>query len=176
MNHVLYEASSFAFHELYLTIAMLIIYLIILPSLAQRLYNDPRVKKRENWTDIHIKRIFTIGSIVGILAVAAFVIPIILRQIDMYDKIVKAYQLGNYEVVEGYVENFKPVPNEGRKGESFDINGVSFSYVNNEIMQGYNHIQADGGVITGDGQHLRIGYIYYNKTYGNIIVYIEELD
>ena len=33
----------------------------------------------------------------------------------------------------------------------------------------------NGGVIKENGQHLKIGYVYLNETYGNIIVYIEQL-
>ena len=32
------------------------------------------------------------------------------------------------EIVEGYVENFEPMPYEGHAQESFDIEGVHFEY------------------------------------------------
>ena len=98
--------------------------------------------------------------------------------IDMYNAIIGGYKSGNYQIVEGYVENFHPMPSEGHDSESFDINGVHFSYSDYSIMFGYHNAKSKGGVITGDGQYLKIGYIHYDTkydTYGNVIVYIEEL-
>ena len=93
----------------------------------------------------------------------------------MYFKTVGAYQRGQYEVVEGYVENFDPMPYGGHTRESFEINDVYFEYSDYNVTSGYRNTKSHGGVITGDGQYLKIGYVYYNSTYGNIIVYIEEL-
>ncbi len=90
-----------------------------------------------------------------------------------YKAIVGAYENGEYEVVEGYVENFDPMPGEGHKDESFEINSVKFSYSDYTITFGYNNAKSHGGVIEGNGQHLKIGYVVY---YGqNTIVYIEQL-
>lgn len=96
---------------------------------------------------------------------------------DMYAKTVTAYHRGEYEIVEGYVENFHPMPDTGRSNESFKINGIFFSYSDYEIQQGYHNARSHGGVIEGDGQYLKIGYVqlYLNSEYRNVIVYIEEL-
>lgn len=83
-----------------------------------------------------------------------------------------AYKQGEYQIVEGYVENFVPMPYTGHSHESFEVNGVSFSYSDYSVQSGHHNAKSHGGVITGDGQHLKIGYIHYNETYGNIIVYI----
>ena len=56
-----------------------------------------------------------------------------------------------------------------------EINGVKFFYSDYSTQPGYNNAKSHGGVITGDGQHLKIHYVYLNETYGNIIVYIEEI-
>lgn len=95
---------------------------------------------------------------------------------DMYTTVTDAYENGDYQTVEGYVENFHPMPPEGHDTESFDIDGVHFSYSDARVITGYHNAKVNGGVITGDGQHLKIGYIYYNESYGNIIVYIEEIN
>ena len=50
-----------------------------------------------------------------------------LSTVPKYKAVVGAYENGEYEVVEGYVENFIPMPSEGMD-ESFEINGVKFSY------------------------------------------------
>ena len=106
---------------------------------------------------------------------AVVVVIVFLFQGHMYFKTVGAYQRGQYEVVEGYVENFDPMPYGGHTNESFEINDVYFEYSDYNVTSGYRNTKSHSGVITGDGQHLKIGYVYYNSTYGNIIVYIEEL-
>ena len=94
----------------------------------------------------------------------------------MYKATINAYRSGQYEVVEGYVENFDPLSKNEKGSESFEINGVQFTYSDTKVITGYHNTNKNGGVITGNGQYLKIGYIYYNDSYGNIIVYIEELD
>ncbi len=96
-------------------------------------------------------------------------------QFSLYIKTVGAYKKGEYKTVEGYVENFVPMPYEGHANETFEINGVKFSYSDYSVQPGYNNTKSHGGVISGNGQHLRIHYVYYNSTYGNLILYIEQL-
>ena len=50
-----------------------------------------------------------------------------------YMQVIHAYKQGDYKSVEGYVENFTPASSGGEdqedmEEESFDINGVHFSY------------------------------------------------
>lgn len=111
---------------------------------------------------------------------AATSIFMVVEQVDQYNKIVVAYQQGDYLIVEGYVENFHPMPKEGHDTEEFDLNGVHFEYSDYTVQQGYHNALSHGGVITSDGQHLRIGYIIMESDTGNqmlenVIVYIEEL-
>ena len=111
---------------------------------------------------------------------AAISALMVAEQVDQYNKIVVAYQQGDYLIVEGYVENFHPMPKEGHDTEEFDLNGVHFEYSDFTVQQGYHNALSHGGVITGDGQHLRIGYIIMESATGNqmlenVIVYIEEL-
>lgn len=107
--------------------------------------------------------------------VVLFTVVVFLFQADMYCKTIMAYQKGNYQIVEGEVENFKTIENRGTWIESFDISGVKFIYRGANIASGYRKTKRQGKCITGNGQRLKIGYVYYNSTYGNIIVYIEEL-
>lgn len=90
----------------------------------------------------------------------------------MYRKTVIAYRNDDYQIVEGYVVNFDPMPYGGHKDETFEINGVKFGYSDYTIMIGYHNTKSHGGVIRDNGQYLKIGYIQYNNE--NIIVYIEE--
>lgn len=91
-----------------------------------------------------------------------------------YRATVGAYRRGEYRTVEGYVEDFHPMPETGHDRESFTVGGVEFAYSDYQSQFGYHNARSLGGVITGDGQHLRIGY---TQVYGlgNVIVYIEEL-
>lgn len=105
---------------------------------------------------------------------------VVAEQIDQYNKIVLAYRKGDYQIVEGYVENFHPMPPQGHDTEHFEIGGLRFEYSDATVMQGYHTSRVNGGVITGDGQHLRIGYIVMDSATGNrmldnVIVYIEAL-
>ena len=124
--------------------------------------------------EFHIK-IVKIFCLVGIAFVIIWSAVVFIAQFSMYNKTVVAYHRGNYQTVEGYVENFSPMPYEGHSRESFEINGVKFSYSDYNIHPGYNTTKYHGGVIKKNGQHLKIGYVYLNETYGNIIVYIEHI-
>jgi len=77
-------------------------------------------------------------------------------------------------VVEGYVENYNPLPADGKGTENFEINGVYFAYSNADGRNGYTAIAKYGGVITMNGQHLRIKYVT-NEEGENIILYISEI-
>ena len=91
-----------------------------------------------------------------------------------YRATVGAYRRGEYRTVEGWVEDFHPMPETGHDTESFTLGGVKFAYSDYQSQFGYHNARSLGGVITGDGQHLKIGY---TQVYGlgNVIVYIEEL-
>ena len=165
MNRVLYEVSSkyeFLFFIPYVVMFLIAIFLFI------------RYKLNDN-ENLHNNKVFK-RFMRGFVYLAIFSILGLFGQIHMYNKIVKAYEQGNYQIVEGYVENFDPMPYGGHKQESFDINGVSFSYSDFSVRPGYHNAKSHGGVITGNGQHLKIGYVFYNSAEGNVIVYIEKLD
>lgn len=99
-----------------------------------------------------------------------------------YDSLNEKYEAGKYEEVYGCVEAFVGGIKFGRGKESrdfFNINGIEFSINPNSLLPaGYTKIRDNGGVITGDGQHLHIKYI--NRYVGNVveryIVYIAEIE
>ena len=86
-----------------------------------------------------------------------------------------ALENGQYETVEGYVEKFHAMPPEGHDSEHFVIDGVYFQYTAFEERNGYHRPACQGGVITNDGQYLKIGYVT-NKKGENVILSIEALD
>lgn len=111
----------------------------------------------------------------GMIAFESILIFIaIISQIDMYKETAIAYQNGDYQIVEGYVENFVPMGGSGWEPEKFEINGVKFEYSDARLISG-GYYRAKGDCIIADGQHLKVGYIYSGRDWGNIIVYIEEL-
>ena len=104
----------------------------------------------------------------GIISFSLLFINILFSVVPIYD-----FYTGNYKVVEGYTENFKPRPPGGHASESFTINGVGFEYSEGIIKPGYNRSFYNGGVIKGNKQHLRIGYSNeYSE--GNSIIFIES--
>ena len=162
MGEVLYEVSFRFEPQLFVPLIMLIA-IPLWPIREKRIYG----KTTPASIKIMLTVMWCIVLVVTILAGR--------QQYDLYRTVTDAYKSGQYQIVEGYVENFDPMPPEGHKVESFDINGVHFSYSDNKTMTGYHNAKCNGGVITGNGQYLRIGYIYYDSGFGNVIVYIEEL-
>lgn len=87
------------------------------------------------------------------------------------------YDLGECEVVCGVVTNFDSPETSlyGHASESFTINGITFEYMNNEY--GYSTFKCDGGVVTHEGQKLKITYCNDPySAYGIVICSIEEID
>lgn len=117
MNHVLYEAS-YKFDPVLLIPIFMMIYIAVFPSiLKQRINHKQKLEDKDyHYNEKFVKR-FCMGGLVWCII---FSIIALFSQIDMYNKIVKAYKQGNYQIVEGYV--------------------------------------------------------YYNSTKGNVIVYIEKID
>lgn len=163
MNNILYEATSKFDFSILAIPAIMIIFMLIFPLIIKKSYEGKDVK-------LNIK-----FCLAGILFLAFWSTVVLIAQLNMYNKTVGAYSRGEYQIVEGYVENFDPMPYEGHANETFEINGVKFSYSDYNIHPGYNNTKSHGGVIKENGQHLKIGYVYLNETYGNIIVYIEHL-
>ena len=162
MNEILYEAT-FEWHSSYYGAGI-----VFVVALIFFLYH--RKKRFELDTKMQVTCFFS-----GLIAVGAFIAQIImgLSAMNEYQQIVVAYEEGNYQTVVGEVEKFTTMTSEGKGYETFEIDGVYFSYSDNIIHQGYRNSKTFGGVIKGDGQQLKIGYIETNSE--NIIVYIEEI-
>lgn len=164
MTNVLYEATFKFDFDLLIPVVMMIFILFfpkIFKAYAKEKYTHVSYKVVKIFCACAFSYVLILSSIVG------------LSQMNMYKNVVGAYKTGDYEIVEGYVQNFIPMPYEGHSDESFEINGVKFTYSDYSTQSGYNNAKSHGGVIKGDGQHLKIGYVYYNNE--NIIVYIEQL-
>jgi hypothetical protein len=76
-----------------------------------------------------------------------------------------------YQVVEGIVSNFEPMPKGGRGQESFSVGKVKFAYSDaNESYYGFNQTKVYEGPID-EGKQVRISY--YTKGRQNIILKLE---
>lgn len=106
--------------------------------------------------------------------VAVFCVITIFAVANGYYNIVVPYQKGDYKVIEGKVENYNPMPYEGHKLESFEVNGIQFEYSDFTVSFGYHHAASHGGVISKNGMNVKIGYVEYNHK--NEIVQIEVKD
>ena len=84
---------------------------------------DIKKKNKDFNTIIHI--IF--GSIIGALGLLASVM-VLPSQINEYFTIKNIYINKQYQVLEGVIENFRPMPYSGHSHESFRLNGVKFDY------------------------------------------------
>ena len=115
-----------------------------------------------------------LGWIVGVFCFFLFVC-ILVAHISDYSEKKNAIKNDQVLVVEGYVEKYHAMPFEGHDTEHFEINGVHFEYSNFELYNGYNRPACYGGVITENGQHLKIKYIT-DITGKNIILYIERIE
>ena len=70
----------------------------------------------------------------------------------------RALASGRYSVVEGPVENFRPMPHHGHSLERFDVQGVRFRYSDYEETECFNHTTSHGGPIH-PGLRVRATYI-----------------
>ena len=62
------------------------------------------------------------------------------------------------QVVEGRVENFAPMPYEGKALESFTVDGIKFEYSDFVLSPGFNNTASHGGPIR-EGLQVRIHYV-----------------
>lgn len=178
MGTILYEYNGFSFDfGMLIPIIMTIFAMIffIRPELCY-IFKKPDTVNNKNWKIAKISvRIFIGLCVCSIVLLGALGFW---AQYNMYNKLSTAYKSGSYKTTEGYVENFDPMPVQGHKYESFTVGGIDFYYSDYEIIQGYHNSKAKGGVITGNGQHLKIGYVPYtdsNSRDQNIIIYMEEI-
>ena len=172
MNTVLYEAISKFDYTIFTVPLIIIAGFFLFPIVTKKYYEEKYAEEQNSKFDPNFVKQF---CHMGMIFVATLFAIALIAQLSMYHKTVGAYKRGDYQIVEGYVENFDPMPYDGHKHESFEIDGVLFSYSDYDVQPGYNNTRSHGGIIKGNGQHLKVGYVYLNETYGNIIVYIEQL-
>ena len=144
------------------------------------LYNSVLIiksKYKEKGWDGFIASFFKIaGFIVAPIGIGMFLLSTIgmsIQHVDYKERL----SSNDLFVIEGYVKNFHPMPYEGHDTEHFEINGVFFEYSEYTITNGYHKTASHGGVITQNGQHLKVKYVVEELEEGseNVILYIAEI-
>ncbi len=70
----------------------------------------------------------------------------------------EAYRNRHYSVVEGQVENFRPMPYDGHQQECFSVQHVTFCYSDFEPTAGFNNTASHGGPIR-PGLPVKVAYV-----------------
>ena len=83
-----------------------------------------------------------------------------------YLSLIRAFEAGDYKVVEGPVQNFRPMPFTPNGKESFEVGGMRFEYSNFELKAAHNTTTVHAGPAE-DGLFVRVAYI------GNKILRLE---
>lgn len=111
------------------------------------------------------------GVLFMVMAVLWMVIAVAQWQMAHRDH-VNALASGRYQVVQGTVEDFRPMPKDGSAEESFTISGQTFSYSDYDKLDPSTcfHQTASGGGPVHEGMRLRIKYV------DKCILQIEEQD
>ena len=78
-----------------------------------------------------------------------------------------------YEVVEGKVENYDPMPHRGNKNESFIVNDIKFSYSDYSVTNAFNNTKSHGGPINRNSY---VNIYYTSVCNNNYILRLEIKD
>lgn len=92
-----------------------------------------------------------------------------------YTALKTRYETGDCLTAEGFVEDLTTTQYPDKGGDSFTLDGVTFSYSSADLtLLGYRKEARSGGVVTREGQYLVIRYIPDPYTDTNHILYIAE--
>jgi len=80
----------------------------------------------------------------------------------------RAYQNGQYSIVRGLVEDFRPMPYEGHKDECFRVSQKQFCYSDYEVSPAFNQSASHGGPIRANIP-VRIAYLEDGGPVGHIL-------
>ncbi len=161
MNRVLYEAGYMDPQGLKFLIfsvfVVLFLYFVCFKGLV-KIERKIRIRGRK------------IGVLKILGAIVLFITVVYIDAVVEEYIVVLKYKMGHYTEIEGIVEDYSYVDEE--KKIIFTVDGVEFRCPNNPW--GYYPKNESQNVIKGNGQHLRIRYIFYDVD-GNVILYIEQL-
>ena len=172
METVLYE-YTFNFENICLCFIPLVIGVVFLVNSIKQARQKVKNKGWNGFVDSFFKYV---GFVVGPLCIFLF-LTISVGVLFEHRDYVELIDNNEVCVIEGYVEEYHPMPYEGHDTEHFEINGVYFEYSDYIMVNGYNISASHGGVVTHNGQHLRIKYIphEYDGVTNNAIIYIAQI-
>ena len=118
-------------------------------------------KERNRFTIKEITSSNFFGAMAAIIGTLVFLFGVVNCFLGVNEQLKCRKMLMNDEVdvVEGYVEKYHAMPAEGHDTEHFEINGIIFNYSDYVIVNGYHKTASHGGVVTHNGQHIKIKYI-----------------
>ena len=120
------------------------------------------INRKKGWVKEILKLSFMLLFVLGWGVIVG------IHEISSYKEVQKIIAERNYQIVEGIIENFDPMPYSGHKNESFTVNNIKFEYSDfNETFYGFNNTKSHGGPIRGNRQKVKI--IYYNRNGKNYI-------
>lgn len=150
--HVVFDASRNASELAIYALAPLGVLLAALIGWALKGSSDPKEANKG--------KMFLLVAAVGLV----FSLVLLVGNYSEYYRAKKALQAGDYQVIEGTVKNFVPMPSGGHSTESFDIDKTSFRYgsgrgsivFNSEWNHGYIHNGVQARIAYKEKDILRI--------------------
>lgn len=100
-------------------------------------------------------------SLVGwILFIAPLLIGgyVIVNNYTFYQRTLENLKGGHFQVVEGQVSDFVPMPYEGHAMESFSVRGHKFTYSDYALTPGFHNTTSHGGPIR-QGLGVRVSFV-----------------
>jgi hypothetical protein len=85
-----------------------------------------------------------------------------------YKQYIETYRTGKYSIVEGVVEDFRPMPYEGHQSECFRVDKERFCYSDYDVSPAFNQSASHGGPIRA-GLPVRIAYYEDENFQGHIL-------
>lgn len=156
MNRILYEVNFAGNIQRWLVLLSGVIILIIGVAIQRK--NDKIKEEERILTTIVMIAFIAINAIGVVVGCVGTLIP---------------YKKGYYVEIEGVIQDYHSNLGSTRGTiESFTLDGVKFKCSDGNIW-GYCPDRKNGGVIAGNGQHLRIRYV--SNLLGNTIMYIEQM-
>jgi hypothetical protein len=120
---------------------------LLLPFLNRRGF----IRKSPPWMEKWFPRIYLGFSI-------SWTLGAFLSTYVDYRQAIGAMRDNSAKIVEGPVTKFHPMPYSGHADESFDIQGVKFSFSDYDVRAGFNNTASHGGPIR-EGLRVRIWYL-----------------
>jgi hypothetical protein len=95
---------------------------------------------------------YVMAAFCALWSTAAFI-----ASYSQYRNCMDAYQSKTYQIAEGRIEDFRPMPFTGHQDECFSVQDHRFCYSDYAIQAGFNRSTSHGGPIR-DGLPVRIAY------------------